>query len=175
MTSAPPVTPGVPVFADTPSSERQDYGRPTLTNDLMSVCFALTPRRAGEHIAERDARRVRMVRRVTAARLTFCGLTALVDDVTLIVSELVSNAIMHSGGTQVTLTLALSDAVLTITVDDQQRGVTPQVCLPESDDERGRGLFLVDHVTCARDGVWGTSDAGATTWCSLPVETRQPT
>ncbi|MFE9812469.1 ATP-binding protein [Streptomyces sp. NPDC005548] len=174
MTSAPPATAGVPDLADAPSSERQDCRRSARTNDLMSVCFALTPRRAGTDIAERDARRVRMARGVTAARLTFCGLTALIDDVTLIVSELVSNAIMHSGGTQVTLTLALCDGILNITVHDEQRGAPPALSLAGRDDERGRGLFLVDHLTSARRGVWGISDAGATAWCSLPTETGRP-
>ncbi|MFG2310529.1 ATP-binding protein [Streptomyces sp. NPDC048566] len=139
----------------------------------MSGCFALTPRRAGADIALRDARRVRMARRVTAARLSFCGLTSLIDDVTLVVSELVRNAIMHSGGTQVALTLALRGGLLSITVHDEQRREVPALRLAGRDDERGRGLFLVDRLATARHGAWGIRDAGATTWCSLPTETGQ--
>ncbi|MFF4442416.1 ATP-binding protein [Streptomyces sp. NPDC001621] len=138
----------------------------------MSVAFAISPLRPGAPIAEDDARRVRMARRVTAARLRYCGLHAMVDDVTLIVSELVTNAIVHSGGAQITFTMTVRDDVLRLAVHDEMAG-GPTICEADSDSERGRGLFLVGFLTEEHSGKWGTSDEGATTWCALPLAGAQ--
>jgi anti-sigma regulatory factor (Ser/Thr protein kinase) len=139
-----------------------------VAEDLMSVCFCLSPGSNRRDVAEPDARRVQMARRVTAAWLRCCGLPDLVDDATLIVSELVTNAIVHSSGSQVTLTLAIRDGFLHIAVHDETPGDFT-VHNADSDAERGRGLFLVDHLADAHGGTWGTSDEGATTWCRLAL------
>ncbi|MFB7575494.1 ATP-binding protein [Streptomyces sp. NPDC056165] len=139
----------------------------------MSVSFGVLRCGAGGRIADADARRVQMARRVTAARLRYCGLTGLVDDATLIVSELVTNAIVHSGGTQVTFTMAIRDGSLCISVHDEMPG-GPTVHNASSEAECGRGLFLVECFANARGGTWGTSDAGATTWCRLALPKVQP-
>ncbi|MEU6813034.1 ATP-binding protein [Streptomyces sp. NPDC046831] len=138
----------------------------------MSVCFCVTPGSNRRDVAEDDARPVQMARRVTAARLRYCGPPHLVDDATLIVSKLVTNAIVHSSGAQVTLTLAVRDGSLLIAVHDE----TPDdiaVHHAGSDDERGRGLFLVGYLANAHNGGWGTSDKGATTWCRLSLAWAQ--
>ncbi|MER6571063.1 ATP-binding protein [Streptomyces sp. NPDC001093] len=139
-----------------------------MAEDLMSVCFCVSPGSNGCDVAEPDARRVQMARRVTAAWLRYCGLPDLVDDATLIVSELVTNAIVHSSGSQVTLTLAVRDGFLRIAVHDETPG---EIAARNagSDAECGRGLFLVDHLAAAHGGTWGTSDEGATTWCRLAL------
>ncbi|MFE8950553.1 ATP-binding protein [Streptomyces sp. NPDC007856] len=139
-----------------------------MAEDLMSVCFCVSTGSNGCDVAEPDARRVQMARRVTAARLRYCGLPDLVDDATLIVSELVTNAVVHSSGSQVTLTLAVRDGFLHIAVHDERPGDFT-VHNADSDAERGRGLFLVDHLADAHGGTWGTSDEGATTWCRLAL------
>ncbi|MGI5143941.1 ATP-binding protein [Streptomyces sp. CA-106110] len=164
MTSAPAVSRG----AIAPGVDAsQQSGRPRLAHDVMSVSFEVSPE-PGRIVAERDARRVRIVRRTAAARLRFCGLEDLVDDATLIVSELVTNAIQHSGGRQVTLTVAVVDGWLRISVQDEMPG-EPAVRTAGSDAERGRGLFLVESIADAHGGAWGTTDGGATTWCSLAL------
>lgn len=134
----------------------------------MSVCFEVCPPAGGGEMSERDARRVGMARKLTAARLRYCGLEALVDDVTLIVSELVTNAIQHGSGAQVTFTMTVRDGFLHLAVHDE----TP--CRPVAhntpdDAEHGRGLFLVDCLASAHGGTWGTNDDGTTTWCCLAV------
>ncbi|MEU6525527.1 ATP-binding protein [Streptomyces sp. NPDC046924] len=139
----------------------------------MSLCFEVSPSRAGNGIADGDARRVQMARRVTAARLRYCGLESLVDDATLIVSELVTNAIQHSGGTQITFNLTVDGGFLRISVHDEMPG-RPVVRNTDDDAERGRGLFLVQCLTAAHDGTWGTSDDGATTWCHLALPGGRP-
>jgi hypothetical protein len=50
----------------------------------------------------------------------------------------------------------------------------PVVCYADHDAERGRGLFIVDCLATAHGGTWGTSDDGATTWCSLAVPGGRP-
>lgn len=144
-----------------------------LVDDRMSVCFEVCPSQAGHGIPERDARRVGMARRVTAARLRYCGLETLVDDATLIVSELVTNAIQHSRGTQVTFTMTVHDGFLHLAVHDETPG-RPIVHDADDDAEHGRGLFLVDCLAAARGGTWGTSNEGATTWCRLAVPGSRP-
>lgn len=165
MTSAPAVTRGVITPEDHPSGERRS---PLPIQDVMSVSFQVSRGSAGPNISECDARRVGMVRRMTAARLRFCGLPELVDDATLIVSELVTNAIGHSGGKNVTLTMSARDGFLRITVHDEMPG-RPTVNTAGGDAERGRGLFLVEHIVNAHGGAWGTYDEGATIWCSLAL------
>ncbi|MFF7977307.1 ATP-binding protein [Streptomyces sp. NPDC007905] len=134
----------------------------------MSVSFAVSVHSAGGSVDEADARRVRMARLVTAARLRYCGLDALIDDAALIVSELVTNAILHSGGTQVTFTMAVRDGVLHLAVHDEMPG-GPAACAADSESERGRGLFLVDALAREHGGKWGSTDEGATIFCDLAL------
>ncbi|MFD5662980.1 ATP-binding protein [Streptomyces hirsutus] len=159
--------------ADRSRHDRHPPGHARLPHDRMSLCFEVSPPRAGSGITEGDARRVRMARRVTAARLRYCGLENLVDDVTLIVSELVTNAILHSGGTQITFTLTVDGGFLRITVHDGMPG-RPVVRDTDDDAEQGRGLFLVQCLIAAHNGTWGTVDDGATIWCSLALPGGRP-
>jgi anti-sigma regulatory factor (Ser/Thr protein kinase) len=86
--------------------------------------------------------------------------SAMVDDIRLMVSELVTNAILHaSGGCEVTL--RISDARLRVEVADRCP-TRPQVRPPNLVDAHGRGLFLVEAMA---DG-WGVDshDVGKTVW-----------
>lgn len=156
---------------DRPRNARHQPWRAPLPDDLISVCFEVCPGWGG--IAEGDARRVQMARRVTTARLRYCGLESLIDDAVLIVSELVTNAIQHSGGAQVTFTMTVRDGFLRIAVHAETTG-RPTVRSADDDAERGRGLFLVQCLTTDHGGTWGTSDDGATTWCNLAVPGGRP-
>ncbi|MEU2901103.1 DUF6415 family natural product biosynthesis protein [Streptomyces sp. NPDC007056] len=109
-----------------------------------------------------------MARRLTAARLRFCGLEPLVDDAELIVSELVTNAIQHGAGGQVTFTMTVRDGFLRLAVHCETTG-RPVVHHAGDDAEHGRGLFLVNCLASAHGGTWGTSDDGTTTWCCLAI------
>lgn len=139
-----------------------------LVDDRVSVSFEVCPPARGGEISEWDARRVGMARRLTAARLRYCGLEALVDDATLIVSELVTNAIQHSSSAQFTFTMTVRDGFLHLAVNDGTPG-RPVVRNAPEDAECGRGLFLVDCLASVHGGTWGTSDDGTTTWCCLAV------
>ncbi|MEV8597317.1 ATP-binding protein [Streptomyces sp. NPDC052012] len=108
------------------------------------------------------------MRRIAAARLRYCGLEAMTDEVMLIVSELLTNALQHSGTTEISLNITVEDGALRVLVrDGMPGGFTPQH--PTDTAESGRGLLLVDALAKGCGGEWGISDAGAETWCTLPV------
>ncbi|WP_275946769.1 ATP-binding protein [Streptomyces sp. T21Q-yed] len=110
------------------------------------------------------------MRRVTAARLRYCGLEALAEDVMTIVSELLTNAVLHSGTTEISLNLEVRDGFLRIVVIDGMPGHANASRKPVEDNaEAGRGLALVEALAKEHGGAWGTSDDGTETWCSLAV------
>jgi anti-sigma regulatory factor (Ser/Thr protein kinase) len=88
----------------------------------------------------------------------------------LIVSELVTNAIVHSGSNKVSCVLRLGGGLLRIEVTDQGVGVAePAVRKPADDDVSGRGLLLVSGVSEA----WGVSPAvnrGRTVWATVRAD-----
>jgi len=92
----------------------------------------------------------------------------------LIVSELVTNAIVHSGSSKVGCVLRLGHGLLRIEVTDQAVGLAePAVRKPADDDVSGRGLLLVSAVSEA----WGVSPArpsGRTVWATVRAD-AQPT
>ena len=141
--------------------------------DVMSERFRVTPHCGDAPPPAEDACRVGIMRRTAAARLRCCGLEAMTDDVMLIVSELLTNALLHSGTTEISLTIAVEDGSLHIAVRDGRPG-SAMAKAAEDEDESGRGLLLVEALVKESGGTWGTSDAGAQTWCSLalPPEER---
>ncbi|MCZ0975910.1 ATP-binding protein [Streptomyces albulus] len=134
----------------------------------MTARFQIAKRSDHEAVRAEDARRVSVMRRLVKARLSYCGLSRMADDVVLIVSELVTNSIKHSGGTQITLTMRVRDGFLRLSVKDGMPG-RPEIQDANGESETGRGLEIVEWITAARHGNWGISDDGTTTWCSLAI------
>ncbi|MFI5682316.1 ATP-binding protein [Streptomyces sp. NPDC051636] len=144
-----------------------------LKEDAMDTAFCIMQRAPGQPVPTRDARRVPNMRRIARARLNLCGLTSMVEPVTTIVSELVTNAVVHSGGTEVTFRMQLQDGLLYVAVGSNGPGSTkPTVQASDADAEHGRGLQLVKHMVEESDGAWGVNDQGATTtvWCLFPTK-----
>jgi anti-sigma regulatory factor (Ser/Thr protein kinase) len=115
------------------------------------------------------------MRRIAAAKLRYFGYDALTDQVTLIVSELLTNALLHTGTNEIRLTIAAEGETLRITVRDGMPGEATPKPVDDKQDEYGRGLVLVQALTQESGGSWGTSDAGAETWCTLTVPSRGQT
>jgi signal transduction histidine kinase len=135
---------------------------------VMNERIEVQPHRGGGPPRQEDASRVGAMRRIAAARLRFCGLEALIDEAMLVVSELVTNAVVHSGTKEVHVAMGLRDGFLDITVIDGMPGAAkPQHA--SGNAESGRGLELVAAVAKENGGDWGTSDDGAVTWCFLTV------
>lgn len=89
------------------------------------------------------------------------GVSAL-DDVLLLLSELATNAVAHSdsGRTadgQVVVYVARTSTMVHVEVtDDGSAANAPAVRVPETDDDGGRGLWLV-HLLAA---AWGSRRDG---------------
>ncbi|MCX4515922.1 ATP-binding protein [Streptomyces sp. NBC_01619] len=128
------------------------------------MSFAISPRAGHEDIPDQDAQRVAAMRVLARACLRYNGLSTLIDDVELLVSELVTNAIEHSRGTEITVSLRLDGRSLQLEVSDQTRR-PPQVREPDDDAESGRGLLIV----AALADSWGVKDDGRSTWCTVAI------
>jgi anti-sigma regulatory factor (Ser/Thr protein kinase) len=93
----------------------------------------------------------------------------VLDDLTLIVSELVSNAVQH-GEPQIVLRMRTDPLSVDISVLDHGRDVpSGTVVAPDRSATSGRGLTIVDHL--AND--WGVvpfeGAPGKTVWARLNV------
>ncbi|TFV33777.1 ATP-binding protein [Streptomyces sp. T1317-0309] len=82
----------------------------------------------------------------TATQLTAWGLPDLSFNTTLVVSELVTNAIRYSTG-PIGLRL-IRDAALICEVSDNS-SATPRTHIPAPSDQGGRGLIIVAHLARA--------------------------
>jgi anti-sigma regulatory factor (Ser/Thr protein kinase) len=139
----------------------------------MKERIEVVPRLGDDPPRPQDASRVGALRRIAAARLKSCGLDTLIDEVMLIVSELLTNAVLHSGTKEITLSLSVRDGFLHVTVTDGMPGGATRKHA-NKDAESGRGLALVEALVAEYGGAWGTSDGGAETWCSLALPAEEP-
>ncbi len=88
----------------------------------------------------------------------------LVDDASLLVSELVTNAMVHAGGAR-GLRATFADGVLTLSVTDRSR-ITPAPRLfSPTDSSGGLGLQIIDQLS----STWGVErkPGGKTVWATL--------
>jgi anti-sigma regulatory factor (Ser/Thr protein kinase) len=111
-----------------------------------------------------DGQWVGRLRRISAAKLRAWGLISLLDDVRLLVSELVTNALRYGEGGEIVFRLVITIQGVLIAVDDGS-GRRPRLGVVDDASETGRGLFLVAAI--ADD--WGVSPDGTTTWCTLRI------
>jgi anti-sigma regulatory factor (Ser/Thr protein kinase) len=138
---------------------------PSAGPDLARYSFELPAR--VEHVSR--------ARKLVSARLAGWGVDGDPHDTALlVVSELFTNAIVHTDGHLVACELQVGAERLRITVQDQGCAPTgPRVCHGAA-DERGRGLLLVEAVSRS----WGTYDAvpgtGRVVWAELAYTPRPP-
>jgi anti-sigma regulatory factor (Ser/Thr protein kinase) len=141
--------------------------RNALTTQLIDPCSGVDHHRYGFELPAR-AEYVSSARRLARERLRCWGIGGDVhDSAMLVVSELVTNAVVHTDGRLVACELLNGDTNLRITVQDQGRAPTgPHVCDP-LEEERGRGLLLVEAVSSA----WGAHTSrlghGRVVWAEL--------
>lgn len=114
-------------------------------------------------------------RRVVQRVLGEWALEEIADPASLLVSELVTNAVQASGGCScedglrgeiIVLVVALTETGLLLRVWDSSP-VPPVLQEPDITSDRGRGLVLVDFLAQA----WGHNLAGGgkVVWCELGV------
>ncbi|MEU6537700.1 ATP-binding protein [Streptomyces sp. NPDC047000] len=98
----------------------------------------------------------------------------LADSVVLVTSELVTNAVTHSGSERIVYRLYGTGGVVRVEVEDQNRGHRlPAPRRPGPEEQSGRGLLLVG--TLSRD--WGVAPApdggpGRVVWAELTAPKR---
>ncbi|MCM2388583.1 ATP-binding protein [Streptomyces albipurpureus] len=120
---------------DAPVAEASATGRTVYTESL---------RRAPES--------VRSARRLVSSALRAWGLERLEDTAWIVVTELMSNAVVHARLSTVRVTVTRRDqCVVRIAVVDRSRRV-PQSQAADLDDESGRGLAIVAALCSGR---WG--------------------
>ncbi|MDX3109612.1 ATP-binding protein [Nonomuraea angiospora] len=110
-------------------------------------------------------------RRLTREKLAHWGLDDQVETAELLVSELVGNAVEHAYG-PVRLSFSAEDGLLRCEVEDENPDL-PHLRVVDADAESGRGLFLVDVLSCC----WGgeRTARGKAIWFELPACDRAET
>lgn len=105
--------------------------------------------------------------RITAAMWQLTG--DILADAELCMSELVCNAVTHTGSVRVHCRLWSARGVLFLEVDDEDRRDLPRPAPVDDEDEHGRGMLLIDTFATA----WGTvprpGAAGKTVWAALKL------
>ncbi|MGW2834564.1 ATP-binding protein [Streptomyces sp. NPDC001286] len=116
-------------------------------------------------------------RAFTERALLDWGLDQCIDDALTVVSELTANAMLHArrceaggeGETDVRLRLTRRPAHLVCAVTDRSDAVPVSPHAPDSFQEHGRGLFMVDAL--AQHWGWTRyTPSGKTVWAILPTE-----
>ena len=116
---------------------------------------------------EQDTQSPRAARRFVTQALTGWDDGDLTDTVTLLVSELVTNAVLHAGSeVEVMVRLTTTAARIEVT-DDSVEAVAPRDA--GRDDDSGRGLALVGNLA-RRWGVRPAPAGGKTVWFEIDRE-----
>ncbi|MFJ9559354.1 SpoIIE family protein phosphatase [Streptomyces fuscichromogenes] len=141
---------------------------PARPADDVALLVARTRAMGSDQVAQwdlpSDPAVVSRSRAAVTAQLTAWGLDELAFATELVASELVTNAIRHAVG-PLRLRL-LRDRALICEVSDGS-STLPRLRRARSEDEGGRGLFLVAQLT----ERWGTryTSEGKTIWTELPL------
>ncbi|MET9735912.1 SpoIIE family protein phosphatase [Streptomyces sp. NPDC006458] len=136
---------------------------------LMARLNGIEPHDVAEWRLPLDAAQVPRARAVVREQLHDWGLDKLADTAELLVSELATNAVRHSGRRPVEMRLVRGDTLLCEVDDDDHE--LPTLLSAGPGDEAGRGLRVVS--TLARE--WGTSRTGTgkTVWFELTLPRRR--
>ncbi|MEU3599061.1 ATP-binding protein [Streptomyces sp. NPDC006798] len=135
---------------------------------LLDPCSEADHHRYGFELPAR-VEYVSRARRLTGDRLRCWGIGGDTHDTAmLVISELVTNAVVHSGSHLVACELLNGVEQLRISVRDQGCGPSgPQVCHSREAEERGRGLLLVEAVSSSWGAHSALYGAGRTVWAEL--------
>lgn len=127
------------------------------------------PQSAGLHIQRRDLHGVKAARGFVADRLCSWGLSEMSDDLQLVVSEVVTNALVHAGSDVDVRLRAFTDRVrLEVRDSDSNPPVPSPLSVSEegnAEAEHGRGLCIVEALA----GQWNSSPNGRGKTVSLDM------
>ncbi|MFI5998733.1 SpoIIE family protein phosphatase [Streptomyces sp. NPDC051362] len=129
------------------------------------------PRVAGLHIQRRDLRGVKTARTFVRDRLGSWGLQDMSDALELMVSEIVTNALVHAGSDVDVRLRAFEDQVrLEVRDSDSNPPVPSPLALAEEENaeaEHGRGMLIVEAL--AEDWNSSPNGRGKTVALSVPI------
>lgn len=133
---------------------------------LVELLEKVGRQRTGQKTLRLDGRltSARQARAFASDALTEWDVSDTVDDVLLVVSELVNNAVTHASGA-CELRISISPLSVRVEVSDEGPG-TPDPLPPSATRNHGRGLHLVDALTAA----WGfepIAGNGKLVWAEL--------
>jgi anti-sigma regulatory factor (Ser/Thr protein kinase) len=117
-----------------------------------------------------------VARRQLTDELSAAGVTGrAVGDAALVVSELVSNSILHAWplpGEKLQVAWLVEPGSVEVAVRDGGGPTQPRQHYPAGSSLGGRGLGIVDRLS----EDWGIrrDDTGQTVWAVLPAPARQP-
>jgi anti-sigma regulatory factor (Ser/Thr protein kinase) len=131
--------------------------------DLLDDLSRPGPRSAVFRVGH-NPEEIATARRFVAHHSDAWGYDEIVDDALVVVSELVTNAIVHARSA-CDLRLRESDRILRIEVTDGGRG-SPELQRPAAHAEHGRGLLLVSAM-CEAWGVDTLTDGRKMVWAEL--------
>ncbi|MEU6823098.1 ATP-binding protein [Streptomyces atriruber] len=154
------MTPPAPLRTEAAGGRLGDLAEARPEDAEVCVSFALAPRPGS----------VAQARRLMRTQLDgwAVGDDDACDAAALVLSELVTNAVVHTASRRIICELCADPEKLRIAVRDEGCGSgMPRPVHRGTDEEHGRGLLLVDAVSSA----WGVHDAGPgigrTVWAEL--------
>ncbi|MEU7161441.1 ATP-binding protein [Streptomyces chrestomyceticus] len=131
----------------------------------------------GEEAPDEALKQVPLVRRAARQRMTASwGLPGdLTDDVSLLLGELLNNAVLHGRG-NVVVKVGYHHCVLSVSVSDQSPAL-PRSGQASPDDKAGRGWAIAQAVADEHQGTLTVvpQHAGKAVMCVLPVLSRRAT
>lgn len=110
---------------------------------------------------------VKRARQFVGGALAAIGNGATADDAVLVVSELVTNAVVHAGTDITVSVVTLPEGGVRVEIADGSTDL-PGLRIPNAGSRSGRGLLLVEHFT----QQWGVdrTAAGKVVWFIVPQE-----
>jgi len=114
-----------------------------------------------------DVRHVATARDFVGEQLVRHRLDHEVDILRLVVSELVTNAVLHARSPFV-VTVGRVDHTLMLAVWDESVVLPPEPLRPSTRRQRGRGLTIVEHLS----SEWGVTHehGGKTVWARFALD-----
>ena len=94
----------------------------------------------------------------------------VLPDMTLLVSELITNSVKYGGEGPVRLEIVHSDDKIRTEIIDQGVGFTPVERDADLSREGGWGLYLVDELTDS----WGTYEGSTHVWFEIDPTSARP-
>lgn len=159
------------MVADLPGPDRRRDDAVLLLASYEGAGRAQPSRTGRLHIQRYDLQGVKSARRFVNSRLDAWGLAEMSDDLQLIISEVVTNAIIHAGSSVDVRLRAFADHVRLEVGDFDSNPPVPSPLTQRQEEnseaEHGRGLIIVEALARA----WNTfpNGRGKTVWLELAI------